>query len=124
MIDEQRNPQKISKNTWFDYIEAWQQSGKTQLHFCKENKLSYGTFGYWRTGYLKQIDPSAKSKQIKRIIQDKPAFIPVKLPEIKPALTDVIQARFASGLTLALPLSMPTNDVIKLLQALEHHHAH
>ncbi|MFN7097362.1 MAG: IS66 family insertion sequence element accessory protein TnpA [Gammaproteobacteria bacterium] len=122
MNDEHSNLKKISKDKWFGYIDAWEKSGKTQPQFCEENNLSYITFGYWRTCYLKQLNQSTTIKQQHNVTQQKSSFIPVKVAEAKSTSPDVIQARFSSGLTLALPLSMPTSEVIKLLQALAHHH--
>jgi len=126
MIDKVSNKDKINAKEWLAHIEAWEKSGKTQPQFCQEHGLTYSTFGYWRTCYLNQ---RAKSKALDDIhqptpvIKNKPAFIPVRLPEVKPVLTDLIQARFATGLALALPLSMPVNDMALLLRMLEQQHA-
>ena len=63
--------------------------------------------------------PSAPVKPNNNIVAaPQPTFLPVTLPPVKPASTDVLHAKLISGLTLALPLPMATDDMIKLLQAL------
>ena len=117
---------KVSAEEWLAYIEAWEKSGKTQPQFCQEQGLVYSTFSYWRTCYLNKIARPKASKNIQQlppVVKKSPSFIPVRLPDAKPALTETIQARFATGLTLMLPLSMPVNDMARLLRILEQPHA-
>lgn len=122
MNDRQSSQRKISKEEWLSYAAAWEKSGKPQPLFCKENNLPYTAFGYWRMKYLEEKAtnrPSAPVKPNNNIVAaPQPTFLPVTLPPVKPASTDVLHAKLISGLTLALPLSMPTDDMIKLLQAL------
>ena len=33
---------------WQGHIERWQQSGQSQQAYCREHKLSYFRFQYWR----------------------------------------------------------------------------
>ena len=123
MKEEQDGSRQISKATWFSYIESCEQSNKTQAQFCNENNLSESTFGYWCTRYLKQKKPTTLIKQCKQAALEKPLFIPVKLSQTPSKITDVIEASFNSGLSLSLPLSMPTSQIIELLKALESSHA-
>ena len=122
MNDKQGSQRKISKEEWLGYAKAWEKSGKPQPLFCKENNLPYTAFGYRRMKYLeekittKAPVPAKANNSI--AVAPKPAFLPVVLPNVKPASPDVLQAKLLSGLTLTLPLSMPTDDMIKLLQAL------
>jgi hypothetical protein len=32
---------------WRQHIEGWRNSGLTQQAYCRENQLSYPSFGYW-----------------------------------------------------------------------------
>lgn len=50
-------------------IEEWKSSGICQEEFCREHGIKIGTFGYWRTKYLKQQEPAT------------PSFIPVQPSE-------------------------------------------
>ena len=122
MNGKQSSQRKINKEEWLSYAAAWEKSGKPQPLFCKENNLPYTTFGYWRMKYLEEKPtnrPSALVKPVNdSVATPKPAFLPVVLPNVKPASPDVLQAKLLSGLTLTLPLSMPTDDMIKLLQGL------
>lgn len=114
---------KISKEEWFEYIKRFEIGEKSQAKFCVENGLSEALFDYWRTCYLKKKNPTSSLKQSKPLISKKPLFIPVKLAEPVTKTNDIIQARFHSGLTLSLPLSMPTHQIIELVKALESSHA-
>lgn len=120
---------KLSKEEWFNYIELWEKSGKPQAQFCEENSISYGLFGYWRTAYLKKKAPPI-SQDVKKtnstpINPSIPAFIPVKSANNQPGVIgETIQARYASGLTLSLPLSFPLDKILVLLKGLEQTHGH
>lgn len=115
MDTENSKPGKLKQSEWLVYIQAWENSGKKQALYCQENDLSLTTFGYWRTCYLK------KKKQV--VPKKTTTFIPVKLAEVKPVVSEVIHASFTSGLQLRLPLSMPLEEMIRLLKSLEHPHA-
>ncbi len=40
----------IDKPTlWAAHMDAWKNSGLSQVQFCKQNNLTYAAFGYWRT---------------------------------------------------------------------------
>lgn len=45
------------KGAMFQMMENWEQSGKTQIDFCEENKISVLKFRYWLKKYReKDID--------------------------------------------------------------------
>jgi len=45
-----------SKRTlWSSRIEAWKASGKSGAAWCREQQISYNTFGYWKQA-LGQIE--------------------------------------------------------------------
>ena len=44
---EELNP-KAKRKFWEDHIQAWQQSGLTQVEYCRENKLKNHQWWYWR----------------------------------------------------------------------------
>ena len=53
-------------------IEEQEKSGQSQIEFCKNQKLSIATFGYWRKQYLKEKQESSKN-----------TFIPIQLSPSK-----------------------------------------
>lgn len=115
--------EKLSKEEWFNYIEAWEKSGKSQTQFCEENNLSYGVFGYWRTAYLKKkVVPVSLGLKAKPLPSEQttPQFISVKpTSSVSCASGETLQARYPSGLTLNLPLSFPIEKMLLILQGLE-----
>ena len=39
---------KDKRKFWENHIQAWQQSGLTQIEYCRENKLKNHQWWYWR----------------------------------------------------------------------------
>ena len=37
------------ENFWKRHFRAWEKSGKTKAAYCKEQEISYWSFGSWRT---------------------------------------------------------------------------
>jgi len=73
-----RKNQKHSKERMFALIKSWQQSGLSQHQFCKQEKLSTSTFGYWLKKYkYEKADGNNKTKK-----PDK-TFLPVKVTPSK-----------------------------------------
>ena len=38
---------------WQQHIDSWKNSGLSQQNYCKQNELTFSSFGYWR-GRLKK----------------------------------------------------------------------
>ncbi len=51
---------------WQRHIEGWQQSKLSQKAYCRQQDLSFASFGYWRTRLNRKAETRSK-------------FIPVKL---------------------------------------------
>jgi len=51
-----RKNQKFIKEQMYAWIESWQQSGISQIRFCKEEKLSSSTFNYRLRKYKQEKD--------------------------------------------------------------------
>ena len=115
MIEKESRGAKLSKEKWLSYVEAYERSEKTQSAFCEENKLSEESFKYFRKCYLKEKKRLNLIKQSSKSNLSKPSFVSVNLPESKLAGSDVIHARFSTGLVLSLPVSMSSGEIIKLL---------
>lgn len=112
---ENGQSEQLKQPEWFKHIQQWENSGKNQALYCQENNLSLASFSYWRTCYLKKQKPITPKKVA--------AFIPIKLTEVNPVASEMLQADFSSGLKLRIPLSMPLEEIVRLLKSLEHSHA-
>jgi hypothetical protein len=58
---------KQKHNEWRARIEEWRAGGQSQARYCRENRLSLATFGYWKRrmaeqrtgGKLVRLEPPA-----------------------------------------------------------------
>jgi hypothetical protein len=41
--------QKSKQDIWQQHINDWRQSRLSQREYCKQNDISFSSFGYWRT---------------------------------------------------------------------------
>ena len=52
MEDITRSPEELNpkekRQFWEDHIQAWQQSGLTQVEYCRQNNLKNHRWWYWR----------------------------------------------------------------------------
>lgn len=71
---------------WQQHFTDWQQSGLSQRDYCKQHKLTFSSFGYWR-------------KRLKTGVSIPGKLIPVSLS--RPALINVY---LPSGVRLEAPL--------------------
>lgn len=46
------NKRQSRRTLMLELVKRQQQSGKSQVEFCKSEKISTATFGYWRKQYL------------------------------------------------------------------------
>ena len=49
------------RDYWAIELQQWVDSGLSGLRYCKENKLSYNRFAYWRKKLAIQSKPVSKS---------------------------------------------------------------
>ena len=88
---EQNDVTTIAKSPsdfWTQQIQHWQQSGASQSAYCRDHKLSYHRFTYWR----RKLAPSAARDRLKRPGVSS-GFAPV----------EPLSAVPSSGLTATLP---------------------
>ena len=71
---------------WQQHFTDWQQSGLSQRDYCKQHKLTFSSFGYWR-------------KRLKTSESIPRKLIPVSVP--RPALISVY---LPSGVRIETPL--------------------
>jgi len=77
-------------------IEKWQESGKAQQLFCKENHLTYTTFYYWLKRYRRE--------------QDESSFLPVEISS-----GSHIEICYRDGVILQIPAATKLSIVKQLL---------
>ncbi|CAB1080716.1 hypothetical protein D1AOALGA4SA_8394 [Olavius algarvensis Delta 1 endosymbiont] len=72
------------RSCWKQHIDSWQQTGLTQVEYCREHKLKYHQLVYWRKRFLKtETDVS---------------FVPLKLED----LLDLSTRQDQASLTLII----------------------
>jgi len=87
MAEEGRSEQETEREeSWLRHIKDWEESGLTQVEYCRQNNLSRHRFTYWRCKrkrkeepikfvplYRKQIigNPSLNNSGIRLIIGDR-----------------------------------------------------
>lgn len=64
---------QTKKDRMLRLIEEQEQSGQSQIEFCKNQNLSIATFGYWRKKYLEEKSNRSASN-----------FIPLKIKSPMP----------------------------------------
>ena len=64
-----QNKLTVKQKLWRDRLAQWEQSGLSQVAFCKKHQLVYGTFIYWRS-HLRKLNT-------KSITQDPVTFFPI-----------------------------------------------
>ena len=52
---KERNIEK--QRLWTSHIEAWKNSGLSQVEYCRQNDLSRVQFSYWKCKLDKQTEP-------------------------------------------------------------------
>lgn len=89
---------------WQQHIEGWQQSALSQKAYCRQHKLSFSSFGYWRTRLNettpgKKLIPVTLSRSAGVVTIFLPAGIRMEVPmhalsEVLPIVCQSAQARF------------------------------
>ena len=77
LAKRQRREEKM-----FDMMTQQEQSGISQIAFCKQQKMSIATFSYWRKKYLASIATGQESTTPFR----KEKFIPLEVQSISSAI--------------------------------------
>jgi hypothetical protein len=80
MADMERSPEefdpKEKRKFWENHIQAWQQSGLTQVEYCRQNHLKDHRWWYWRKRILKGTEPDV-------------TFVPLRFSSSKISSSDV-----------------------------------
>lgn len=51
---------RAKRQFWDNHIQAWQQSGLTQIEYCRQNNLKIHQWWYWRRKILKPSDTDVR----------------------------------------------------------------
>jgi len=95
---------EILRHRWKQHLEAWQQSGQTQVAYCREHGLKPHQLTYWK----------------KRFAAPKPStkLIPVKLPDASLGRSASVAVILPDGIRLEVSPEQATVLLPKLLPAL------
>lgn len=108
-----RKNQRYSKEEMYLAIELWQESGLSQRKFCKHEKLSLPTFGYWLRKYRNERVLSTE-------VGAPETFIPVEVPGARfdePLLLggSTIEVSFPNGVRLSCPAGIDITQLKPLI---------
>jgi|GEM_PF-1335670 len=62
---------------WRKHVQQWLNSGFSQTQYCRENKLSIGSFGHWK---IKLVGPDDDTPPVRK----KPLLLPVRIERKTP----------------------------------------
>ena len=82
------------RDFWQQHMEGWCQGKQSQKEYCKQQDLSFASFGYWRTRLNRQTETRSK-------------FISVNVPNVS-ASVNVF-------LPIGLRLELPAHALAELL---------
>ena len=64
MADVTNSPEELNskekRKFWEDHIQAWRQSGLTQVEYCRENHLKNHQWWYWRRRFSTSPDTNVR----------------------------------------------------------------
>lgn len=85
---------RYSKEQMYALIRKWEESELPQKEFIHQHGIARGTFGYWRTKYLKETGSG------------KDSFIPVKVDHAVNHNTETLEVVYPNGVRLLYPAAM------------------
>lgn len=94
------------RDEMFEYIKEWDISSLSQLDFCEKNGINLGTFGYWRTQYLKKEKTDSTVK----------VFKPIKL---LPKIENNYKITYPNGVCISLSSNIDKDELAKLIRCLD-----
>ena len=59
----QTNDRRANEQKWLERVHLWRESGQPPMAWCRQNKIAYHSFAYWR----KRESESLKSKPLRFI---------------------------------------------------------
>lgn len=110
MVTNQKRP-TVTQRLWSERIVAWQKSGLSQVAYCQQHQLTYGTFIYWRS-YLKKHSSGHK-------VSVPSTFIPITIKADK-ATPLVLQ--IAEQYRIELRPGFDPHLLTQIIQVIQHTH--
>lgn len=95
----------IRKEEMFRLIDQQIKSGQSQIQFCKKQKISIATFGYWRKKYLLEKQPTVAPNFVPlkiKTLSDENSLIEIQLPNKIILRSKAWSANQLTGLILEL----------------------
>ncbi|MCB1116526.1 MAG: hypothetical protein KDK71_08660 [Chlamydiia bacterium] len=71
MNEAAKNSKELRK-FWSEKLAAWQLSGKNGAEWCREQKLSYQYFTYWKKELLVEQNPTTIASQFTELVDELP----------------------------------------------------
>jgi len=95
---------KALRAGWQKHLEAWQQSGLTQIDYCRQHGLKPHQFTYWKA----RFNPVPVSSKL----------IPLALPTLPAERSSSVAATLPDGIRLDVPAAQALELLPKLLSAI------
>lgn len=110
-------------NTWRRQIDDQRASGQSVRAWCKANDTREHSFYWWRA----RLGLSPKKRRRSTPVKAKPAPLafaqvvvhPSAVERSKPSTAESLRVRLAGERELILPASMPVEQVVRLVHAIE-----
>ena len=71
---------------WQQHIEAWSDSGLSQVDYCRQNNIKPQQFYSWRNQLKKKLSESKPAK-------DERKFLPIHLSDARPSTADSLEIK-------------------------------
>ena len=107
--------QNLSDKDWENIIHSWEQSGKSQEDYCKENNITMGCFAYRRSKLRKaNKKPSKQERQSKFMAVN----LVSKSPEshLEQKVKQTIDIQLPEGMLIKMPLHFKKSLVAFILE--------
>jgi hypothetical protein len=102
-------------DAWRRRIDDQQASGQSVRAWCKANGPRECSFYWWRS----RLGLSLKKKRTSKPEKAKPTPLAFAQVVLHPSAAEPLRLRFTGGNELILPVSMPLEQVAKLVHAIE-----
>lgn len=107
MSKSNKSRSEAKRNFWRQHIDNWASGNVSQKKYCEQENLSFSSFSWWR-------NRGFKNKSYKTM-----TFVPATIiNDPQPLQNQDLQLVFPNRLKLVLPATLPTKDLINLIQSL------
>lgn len=96
---------KEKRQYWKSHILKWQDSGQTQIEYCRENELNERVFGYWKRKLV--------------VSEENNTFIEIPVPKRAVPSGGIIELAIPNGIILRCGEDIRINNLEKILRAIQ-----